>query len=474
MKKSKHLKNEYKSMVLGLQAATELVTFTVLYYVIWVFGYSGEHLPQYMGSGKYLLAFIYLVMCYVFITNIDGFQFGNLRRFDLCVAQWIGLFLTNFLTYFLLCLLANRMVDLLPMLILMGLQVLLALLLVFSHTALYFRLFKPHAMVMVYGSDNAVSMKIKMDERRDKYHIDRMISASEKLDRILQVVADYESVILNDVPTPIRNDLLKFCYKHQIRTYVVPKISDILLRGAHPISTFDTPLLLVRGYGLSMRNRIFKRIMDIAISLPVAVITAPIMLITAIAIKLEDGGPVFYKQRRVTLNGKEFDILKFRSMIVDAEKDGHSIPAQGHDPRITRVGRFIRASRIDELPQLLNILKGDMSIVGPRPERLEHMEKYSAEIPEFSYRLKVKGGLTGYAQIYGKYNTSPYDKLRLDLMYIENYSLVMDIKLILLTIRVLFSKESTEGFDEAAKREEQKEELLKELHEEEAASGAAK
>ena len=176
---------------------------------------------------------------------------------------------------------------------------------------------------------------------------------------------------------------------------------------------------------------------------------------------------MFYRQRRVTRWGKEFEILKFRSMIVDAEKDGHSIPATGQDPRVIKVGRVIRPTRIDELPQILNILRGDMSIVGPRPERVEHVEKYSAEIPEFAYRLKVKGGLTGYAQIYGKYNTSAYDKLRLDLMYIENYSLLLDIKLILQTVRVLFSKSSTEGFEVARENEKRQEELAEQLREKE-------
>jgi len=185
------------------------------------------------------------------------------------------------------------------------------------------------------------------------------------------------------------------------------------------------------------------------------VVALPVMLVIAAAIKLDDHGPVFYKQERVTLDGKLFKILKFRSMIVNAEKDGKSIPATDNDPRITRVGKFIRATRLDELPQILNILKGDMSIVGPRPERLEHVEKYSKDIPEFNYRLKVKGGLTGYAQIYGKYNTSAYDKLRLDLMYIENYSILLDIKLILMTVRILFKKESTEGFDKAGKEADQ-------------------
>ena len=174
-------------------------------------------------------------------------------------------------------------------------------------------------------------------------------------------------------------------------------------------------------------------------------ILSPVVLITMLAIRLEDGGDIFFKQKRYTKDWKTFEILKFRSMVMDAEKDGKARPCTAGDDRITRVGRIIRRFRIDEIPQLFNVVKGDMSIVGPRPERVEHVHAYVKELPEFAYRLRVKGGLTGYAQIYGKYNTSAYDKLRLDLLYIENQSIWMDLKMILLTIKVLFIPESTEG-----------------------------
>ena len=240
--------------------------------------------------------------------------------------------------------------------------------------------------------------------------------------------------------------MLKYCYKNSIRTYLVPKLSDIIYSGGEEITLFDTPLKLVKGRGLTPAQRFVKRTFDLILSGIAAIPTLIITLFVAIAIKAEDRGPVFYRQKRVTKDGKTFDILKFRSMIVDAESDGKPHPATDNDDRITKVGKVIRAMRIDELPQIFNILKGDMSIVGPRPERVEHCEKYGAEIPEFEFRNKVKGGLTGFAQIYGKYNTSALDKLRLDLMYIENYSLILDIKLILMTIRIMFKKESTEGF----------------------------
>ena len=227
------------------------------------------------------------------------------------------------------------------------------------------------------------------------------------------------------------------------------KISDILIKGSDSIHLFDSPLFLMRNNGLTFEQRLVKRITDIVISLFVLIITSPLMLIVAAAIKLYDGGPVMFRQDRCTINGKVFSIHKFRSMIVDAEKDGKSIPATDGDPRITPVGNIIRKTRLDELPQMLDILAGNMSIVGPRPERVEHVKAYTEEIPEFSYRLKVKGGLTGFAQVYGKYNTTAYDKLKLDLMYIENYSFLMDIRLIFMTVKIMFMKESTEGFEKS-------------------------
>jgi len=239
-----------------------------------------------------------------------------------------------------------------------------------------------------------------------------------------------------------------------------------MLRGARDITLFDTPLLLVKGTGLTPAQRVVKRTMDIVLSSLAILVFAIPMAMVAIAIKLEDGGPVFYKQKRMTRGGREFEILKFRSMIVDAEKYAGAVLATENDPRITKVGRFIRATRLDEIPQILNILKGDMSVVGPRPERKVLADEICKEVPEFAYRLKVRGGLTGYAQIYGKYNTSSYDKLRLDLMYIENYSLMLDIKLIILTLRIIFSKDSTEGADVAEENRRKAEALLREVEQE--------
>jgi exopolysaccharide biosynthesis polyprenyl glycosylphosphotransferase len=228
----------------------------------------------------------------------------------------------------------------------------------------------------------------------------------------------------------------------------MPKIPDIMAQGADLLHLFDTPILLIREYSMTVEQRFFKRMIDIVCAVILVVVSSPFMLITAIAIKLYDGGPVLYKQVRCTRDMKEFKILKFRSMRTDAEKDGVARLAQKNDSRITPIGKFIRKVRIDELPQLFNILKGEMSFIGPRPERPEIIKQYQEEMPEFTFRTKVKAGLAGYAQVYGKYNTTPYDKLKLDLFYIENYSIWLDLKLMLLTLKILFTPDSTEGVEE--------------------------
>jgi exopolysaccharide biosynthesis polyprenyl glycosylphosphotransferase len=354
------------------------------------------------------------------------------------------------------------MVSVYPMLILMVCDCIISFVLVYIYTGIYHKSNIPKNMVMIYGNNNAVNLKFKMDTRKDKYRVTRVINIDRGTEYIRKEIEQHDAVIINDIPAQIANDILKYCYHRGIRTYVVPKISDIIVRGAEDITLFDTPLLLVRGCGLTLFQRFFKRTFDLILCLVAMIPAAPIMLLVALAIKIEDHGPVFYKQKRVTLNGKVFEILKFRSMIVDAEKGGYNMGmrANGKDPRITKVGNFIRACRLDELPQILNIIRGDMSLVGPRPERVENVAEYSEKIPEFKDRLKVKGGLTGYAQIYGKYNTSAYDKLRLDLMYIENYSLLMDIKLIFMTLQIMVKPESTEGFEKIDELEEMKEALL--------------
>ncbi len=453
--------SDLKGVIRKFEGFAELLLLTVVYYFTWKTNYRGEGNPFYWGNGKIVLSLVYIIILFVVLYMSDGYQYGHRRLSEIIISQWIAVVIVNFVTYLQLSLIGNKLLNVVPILMLTGVDFVLTFGSCWVFTFFYHRMYVPKDMLMIYGTEKAVDMKFKMDERPDKYVITKVVSYEEGYEAICKEAMKHDAVIINDVPAEIRNDILKYCYTNEIRTYIVPKISDIIQRGGEEINLFDTPLYLVKGKGLNPAQRFVKRTMDIILCLIALIPGLPLMAVVAVAIKHEDYGPVFYRQERVTRNGKTFDILKFRSMIVDAEKDGKSIPATDHDPRITKVGRVIRATRIDELPQILNILKGDMSWVGPRPERVEHMEEYSKEIPEFVLRTKVKGGLTGYAQIYGKYNTSAYDKLRLDLMYIENYSAFLDFKLLIMTAQVMLKKESTEGFDKAEKIEEKKERLDK-------------
>ena len=398
-----------------------------------------------------MVVLVYAVLLYTFSHIYGAYKVGYLRITEIIYSQFLSIIITNVITYFQLMLICRHFVGPLPMVILTAADFLAAALWTLWMNRVYFRTHPAHEMIIVYGKNGQATLSAfmcKLNSRPEKFHISETVGLDTGIENVLSKIDSCESVVIYDVKTETRNMILKYCFKSSIRVYVTPKISDIIMRGADPIDLFDTPLLLCRNKGITYGQRIVKRLVDLVVSALMLLILSPLMLIVAAVIKLSDGGPAFFCQDRYTINEKVFKIYKFRSMIVDAEKDGKSIPATDNDPRITAIGKFIRKTRIDELPQLLNILQGDMSIVGPRPERVEHVEKYSQEVPEFKYRLKVKGGLTGFAQIEGRYNTTPYDKIKLDLMYIENYSLLLDLKLIFKTIKIMFMKESTAGFED--------------------------
>ena len=436
-----YLKNSLRGALRFVMGAGMLLLFSSLYVGLWP------------GSGRLLPGLVYLITAGLFVGGLEGFRFGEKRPFDLTLAQWLGLLLAGGLSWLQLCLVKGGFVSPLPMIALVLFQGLLALGLTRLFCKGFGKLFRPYRTALVCDPSVEDTIREKLLTRRDKYRLDQLVSADMPLEDLFLSLEGCEATVLCGVQEPLRSELLKHCYRKGIRVYVVPELSDLLLRFGKTVTAFDTPMLLVRSGGLTPRQRLCKRVLDLALVLLALIPAAPVMALTALAIRLEDGGPVFYRQKRLTQGGREFEILKFRSMIPDAEKHSGAVLASQNDPRITRVGRFIRATRLDELPQLLNILKGDMSIVGPRPERREIADRYCRELPEFDCRLKVPGGLTGYAQVYGKYNTTPADKLRLDLIYMENYSLLLDIRLILLTLRILFTKESTEG---VAQKEEAK------------------
>lgn len=437
---------QYKK-ILRILVALLLVTGATFFFILfWRNNYNAGIVFPFYYKGYWLVAAFYAFFFLLFIYIFGGMKYGYLKNTDVIFSQTLALLCANGAIYFQTVLLSAEFVEIQPMSEITLIQFLFIIIWSSIWDKIFRKLFPAHKVTVLYQEYDPTIFLYKIRERRDRYRIRKVVKMEEDSEKLKTLLNESEAVLLYDLSSDLRNEIVKYCYEHNIRTYVTPKVSDILLANAEKIHLFDTPLLLMRNNGMNIEDAVMKRMMDILISLIVIIVTSPLMLVIAIAIKCYDGGPVFFKQTRYTLQKRKFEIHKFRSMIVDAEKEGEVCPAVDQDPRITPVGKWIRMTRLDELPQVFDILKGDMSIVGPRPERVEHVEAYLKEIPEFSYRMKVKGGLTGYAQIYGKYNTSAYDKLKLDLMYIQNYSILLDVKLILMTIKVLFTKESTEGF----------------------------
>ena len=446
-------KEQYKRMI-RIFLVVILVAFETSFFMYsWIKSYNSYTVFPFFQKGHWMMCGMYVLYQMIFLYIFGGLKIGYLNKANIIYSQILALICANIVMYLQVVLLSVRFVSVLPLGKVTVCDIVVVVIVAWISEWIFRRLFPPRKILVIYEEYDPAEFIRKLNTRKDKYKVEQKINVSVGISTLEEEIKKYEGVAIYDVHSEMRNKILKYCYGNDIRAYSTTKVSDILIRGAESLHIFDTPLLLYRNHGLSFEQRFLKRTMDIVVSGLMLLITSPIFLVASIAIKLYDGGPVFYRQARCTMNGKVFHIFKFRSMIVDAEKDGKSQPASDHDPRITPVGRVLRATRLDELPQLIDILVGNMSLVGPRPERVEHVEKYTEDLAEFEYRLKVRGGLTGYAQIYGKYNTSPYDKLQLDLIYIQNYSIFLDIKLILMTIKIMFMKESTEGFSEEQKKE---------------------
>ena len=436
----------YKRLVKLLFSLVLTGLLTAIYAFVWTYYFNEKMLQApFFRRGNWMMICLYGVLLVFFMKTYGGYKVGYLKKGNLIYSQILSVVFLNTFTYFQIAVLDKRFYS--PtVLVLMTLADAAAIVIwTMIYEQIYIWMYPPRRMLMVYGDRSDYHLMEKMNAREDKYEIKDMMSYRQGFEQFRDRVKGFDGVIVGDMPSHDRNLILKYCFEHGIRTYAVPKVSDILLRSSDELTLFDSPLLLSRNGGLSIEQEFMKRTMDVVLSFAAAVITLPFFAVIGAAIKLTDGGPVFYKQVRLTKDRKEFEIYKFRTMIQNAEAESGARLASEKDPRILPVGRFLRATRLDELPQIYNILKGDMSIVGPRPERPELAAEIEAEIPEFRYRLKVKAGLTGYAQVYGKYNTTSYDKLKLDLTYIRNYSILLDLKLIIMTPKIMFMKESTEG-----------------------------
>lgn len=433
-----------------------LLGITCIYAYFWYSRFAPAMAMPFYRRGNWFLIFTYALIYFIFSHIYQCDRVGDLRISELIYSNILSLLLCNLISFFQISMLILKIAEIKTFVLFTALQVAITVLWAWGANRVFYHLFPPRKVLMVYGSDQAIMIQDKIKQRPEKYKIVDTISIEATETDLYQKVAAFDSVVLCDIPSPLRNDILKFCFEHSIRAYVTPKISDILIRGAETIQLFDTPLLLHRNCGLSPQHRFLKRCFDLISSTLALILLSPVYLIVAIAIKLEDNGSILFKQERLTEDGRVFTVYKFRSMKEDAESDGIARLATQNDHRITKTGAVIRRLRLDELPQLINIIKGDMSIVGPRPERPEIASAYAQTMPEFCYRLKVKAGLTGYAQVLGRYNTIAYDKLKLDLMYIQDYSFLLDLKIIFMTIKILLMKESTQGVNHLEEQESDK------------------
>ncbi|MFV0465947.1 MAG: exopolysaccharide biosynthesis polyprenyl glycosylphosphotransferase [Lachnospiraceae bacterium] len=439
-----------KRLIMAVSKLSIILLQTAMYGWLWYTHYKDQMPIQYWRRGNWAVIALYGVLVFFFSRTFGSLKVGYLRTWDVMYSQFFSILCVNAITYIQLLLFNGDwkfLEHVVPILWLAVAEFALVLIWALFMRWIYAIIYPPHEILVIYGDTDPKGLIHKLESRRDKYSIKETISIKHaSFEMIKEKISGYHAVLIGDIPSHDRNQYIKFCFEHNIRCYGIPKISDIMIIHADSIDIFDSPMLLFRNSGLNFYQSFLKRAMDIVFSLIALILISPIMLLISLCIKLYDGGPILYTQKRLTRDYKEFDILKFRSMIVDSERHGARL-AKADDDRITPVGKIIRRLHFDELPQLLNILHGEMSIVGPRPERKEITEEYKKEIPEFGYRLKVKAGLTGYAQVYGQYNTTPYDKLKMDLNYIESYSTLLDIKLMFLTVKILFQKEKSEGVD---------------------------
>lgn len=412
-----------------------------------------DNLDAFMSISPYIGLF-YLIVAHIFqLDRPKEFTvFGVSYAVMLCI---ISLFIfTMALSFF-----ARQLAY--PRRILLTSSLFQIILLTIWHLFLNRAYFKAnrYKKVLVIGYDKAIELARKLLNEKGMWtNIQHIIKPESK--NLKTYIASSEIIFLSDdVDEDLKQQIAEYCIEKNKDFFYEPKYQEIFLFNSDLTQVDDTPILRLKSFGTNAGDNLPKRLLDIFIGVIGAIVLFIPFVIVAITLKI-GGGSVFFKQERVTLGGRVFCIYKFRTMIENAEALSGPTLAKESDKRITKLGHFMRATRLDEIPQIFNILKGDMSIVGPRPERPFFVEQFSKEIPEYHLRHTVKAGLTGLAQIQGKYNTTVRDKLKYDLLYINGYSFTLDIKLILQTLNILLKKSSTEGVKESQTNEDIIKDLL--------------
>ena len=436
-----------KKIPFAVVKMANIVLLMIPFLICWTLYYEPRTTTVGSKQVSVLVMIIFFFICYYYGQRLDCFRVSILQIRDVIFGEALATMITDIIMYILIWMLSIHLPNLIPGLITWGGQCVIGVIWAYVMHQSYFFTHPPLRTIVIYDERMGMENLIHTYGLEKRFNIKTVYPVESIMDK-LEVMEEFDAAFLCGIHSRERNIILKHCINHKIKLFMIPRIADVMMRGSEQIHMLHLPILKTQRYKPSIEYQIIKRTMDIVVSGIATIVLSPLFLITAIAVK-SDGGPAFYKQKRLTKDGKVFEILKFRSMRVDAEKySGAVLSAGENDPRITKVGRIIRACRLDELPQLLNILKGDMSLVGPRPERPELQKEIEKEVPEFGLRLQAKAGLTGYAQVYGKYNTTFYDKLLMDLMYISKPSIFEDLTIMLATVKILTSKESTEGVGE--------------------------
>lgn len=439
-----------------------IVIFTIIQIVVFFYIWRHYQVQTLFNNKDKVWAIVssYTILLLLFSKFFGVYNIGHKRLIDIIFGQFLTIALSNTLIYLQLSMIKNwpyfYSIKVLGLITIVNF-----IIMAFASClmeSIYYLMTPIVDAVLITADDNHLEHDL-MNNRLDKRFVIKKVIKTSNLSEaeilleeknITDEIRNYEVVIIDDIfPPLLRNNILKFCFENNKKVYSKSKISDILIRSADITNLCYNSMMVWNAKTITTEQAIIKRLFDIVISSIALIILSPLFLLIALIIKLTDGGPVFFKQQRYTKDAKIFTIYKFRSMYVQPK--GQVQMTTKNDKRITPIGAILRRSHFDELPQLINILKGDMSLVGPRPEMQELYDTYCEKYPEFRYRLKVKAGLTGYAQVYGKYNTTPQDKLKFDLLYIANFSILLDLKLILLTIRVMFKKDTSEGIDENKK-----------------------
>ena len=429
-----------------LMLYVELGIQTLLLVLVWDRFYNDAMPVPIFFRGYYALALFYWALLFICTKALKGRDIGDVRLPDTIISQSVALLLGNVAAYVPLCLLSYRIINPGYLLLMTLVQLGVIVLWCFLCTRLFFYLFRPLELLLIGSEEKRRQLKKKLKRYFERYHVCAELDDTAPREEMFVALHNCHAVLLDSTDRELRDWISLECFRHNLFYFLVPDLQDVILHASKRLHLIDTPLLQTNSHRITASDLFVKRVMDVGVATVGLLLSSPFLLCAALAIKLEDGGPVFFRQERLTKDGRVFRIVKLRTMVTDAEKYGQKL-AEKDDPRITRVGSVLRRTRLDELPQLWNVLVGDMTLVGPRPECPSIAAAYEKELPEFRYRLKVKAGITGMAQVYGSYDTSPRDKLLMDIMYIEEYTFSLDITLLLLTVRTLFLTEKTEGVE---------------------------